>query len=64
MIPVKGHADLYRDPSSGAIINKNRTNAGIAKEAKKKFEKDQNRINQLENDVSEIKDLLKQLLEK
>jgi hypothetical protein len=64
MIPVKGHTNLFRDPTSGAIINKDRTNAAIAKTARLKFNQDQNRMKQLEEDVSTIKDLLKQLLEK
>jgi hypothetical protein len=64
MIPVKGHTNLFRDPSSGAIINKDRTNAGIEKVARLKFTQDQNRLKQLEEDISIIKNLLKQLLEK
>jgi hypothetical protein len=64
MIPVKGHDNLYRDPSNGAIINRDKTNAGIAREARKRIKEDHNRIDQLENDLSIIKDLLNKLLEK
>jgi hypothetical protein len=64
MIPVEGHANLFRDPSSGAIINKDRTNAGIAKAARKKLKEDEVRLDNVENQLSEIKDLLTKLLEK
>jgi hypothetical protein len=64
MIPVAGKANLFRDPSSGAIINKDRSNAKIAREASLKYKEDQNRLTNLENDMSEIKDMLKKLLKK
>jgi|JYMV01.1.fsa_nt_gi hypothetical protein len=62
MIPVEGKADLFRDPTSGAIINKDRSNAKIVREASLKRKLDAARINKLEDDVSEIKDMLKTLL--
>lgn len=64
MIPVVGKSNLYRDPASGAIINKDRSNAKIAREASLKRKHDEDRLNQLENDMSEIKDMLKTLLKK
>ena len=63
MIPVKGYEGMFRDPKSGAIITKG--SAGkqhSANRARMKTEK--NRLNELENDVSEIKDMLKQLIER
>jgi len=64
MIPVAGKANLYRDPSSGAIINRDKSNAKIAREASLKRKVDEARLNQLEDDMSEIKDMLKTLLKK
>jgi len=64
MIPVEGHSNLFRDPMSGAIINKDNTNAGIAKAARKKLKEDQVRLDNMENELSEIKDLLTKLLNK
>jgi hypothetical protein len=64
MIPVAGKSNLFRDPSSRAIINKDRSNAKIARDASKKYKEDQNRLTNLENDMSEIKDMLKKLLKK
>jgi hypothetical protein len=64
LIPVKGHSDLYRDSESNAIINKNKSGASLAREAKLRALNEKERIDKLENDVSEIKNMLKQLLER
>jgi len=64
MIPVAGKANLFRDPTSGAIINKDKSNAKIARKASAKRKEDEARLNQLEDDMSEIKDMLKTLLKK
>jgi len=64
MIPVKGHSGLFRDPRTGAIINKDNTNANAAKQAEVKFKESQDRLYELENDVKDIKDLLNKLLKK
>ena len=61
-IPVEGMAGLYRDGNSGAIINTNRSNAKIAKDHARKVINDQRRLENLENDMSDIKDMLKKLL--
>ena len=63
-VPVKEHSHLYRDSRSGAIINTNKAGAALAREVKAKAQRDKNRLDKLENDVSEIKNMLKQLLEK
>ena len=63
MIPVKGHIGLVRDPRSGAIINM----AGDGKEYsanRARIKVDAERLNKVEEDVSEIKDMLKQLIER
>lgn len=61
---VKDYPGLAVDPRSGAVININREemNAARARKAARVAEKE--RINRLENDVSEIKDLLKDLIGK
>lgn len=62
MIPVKGHPHLYRDENSGAIVNcdsqayNNYINMKSAKELQK------NEIEQLKQDVHEIKQLLREIL--
>jgi len=66
MIPVKGHPDLYRDENTGAILNCNDTgyqnyisNKNL-KEAQKLSQKQE--IENLKNDVNEIKSLLMELI--
>jgi len=59
-IKVKGHENLYRDPSTGAIINTDKpTKNTIAS----RFSTITSDINNLKEDVSEIKSLLRQLIE-
>ena len=59
MIKVKGHEGLYRDPSTGAIIN-------LEKPSKQTISKKLNTaiddINTLKSEISEIKNLLSQLI--
>ena len=63
MIPIKGHAGLMRDPKSGAIINM--SNGGEQYSANRaRIKADVERLNKVEQDVSEIKDMLKQLIER
>lgn len=70
-LKVDGHQDLVRDVSTGALLNINKVEIERAKELKKQklLEKENqqsinNRIESLESDVSEIKSLLLNLIEK
>ena len=61
---VDGNSDLVRDPKSGAILNINRSEFEKAKKVRaQKFKKEQEFV-ELKDEVSEIKLMLKQLLEK
>ena len=64
MIPIKDHKNLYRDEKSGAIINCD--TSGFAQYKKMKLLKltQREEIDKIKEDISEIKDLLKQLLKK
>ena len=63
MIPIKGHAGLMRDPKSGGVINI--SNEGeVYSIARAKGKADAERLNKVEQDISEIKDMLKQLIER
>jgi len=64
MIPVKGYPNLYRDEKTGAIVNCDSVSYNQHLISKKKRELQQNEINELKSEISEIKILLKQLLEK
>ena len=61
---VDGNSDLVRDLKSGAILNINRSEFEKAKQARiKRFTKEREFV-ELKDEVSEIKLMLKQLLEK
>ena len=62
-IPVQGHTGLVRDTKSGAIINM--TSDGAQHSANRaRMKKNDERLDQVEQDVSEIKMMLKQLIER
>lgn len=70
-LKVEGHSDLYRDPKTGAIINTNKSEFEVYSKAQKLRMTDKQRINTLENDISQIQSeltdiklLLQKLLEK
>ena len=62
MIKIEGHQHLYRDEKTGAIVNTD--TSGYSQYIKMKNEKQKQReeIEQLKSDVSEIKNLLKELI--
>lgn len=66
LIKVKDHKDLLRDPYSKAIINSN-MNALMEHRKAKSFAQSMvdntNRINSLENDLKDIKNLLTMLVD-
>lgn len=63
-IPVEGYHGLERDRHSGAIVNTDTEayNNFIRRANAKKANAE--RLNRLENDMSEIKDLIRQLIDK
>ena len=63
-IPVEGHDNLVRDAVSGAIININTNERQKRKSLKQIKAKEKQRFENLENEMSEIKDILQKLLEK
>jgi hypothetical protein len=58
---VDGHSNLYRDALSGAVINSNIDEFERYKKTKMKRESLYNEINTLRKEISEIKQLLKDL---
>ena len=63
MIPIKGHTGMMRDTKSGAVINM--SNGGEQYSANRaRIKADAERLNKVEEDVSEIKNMLKQLIER
>ena len=58
-LKVKGHESLYRDPSTGAIIN---TETPNKQSFTTRFNSVVDDINNLKDEVFEIKSLLKELI--
>ena len=58
MIKVKGHENLFRDPNTGAIIN---TDRRPTKKLSSKLDSVENDINNLKEELSEIKQLLREI---
>jgi len=70
-VPVKGHSGLVRDTETNALINVNASEIEQARERKRlkiqKREEEETlkrKVEIIENDVSEIKRLLKNLINK
>lgn len=70
-VKVEGSSSLVRDKKTGAIININRTEGDLARERKHNWRMQQQEhqqlksdVDQLKNDMSDIKDLLTKLVEK
>ncbi len=61
--PVEGHPGLARNSTSGAIININSSEMSQARNRKKIWQKQQNEITDLKNDVTEMKLMLQKLIE-
>ena len=61
---VEGHSFLVRDSQTNAIVNRDRQGYDSYKNLRKAKGREKERIDRLENDVNEIKDLLIQLINK
>ena len=63
MIPIKGHVGLMRDTKSGAVINMGSEGAQHSAN-RARMKADAERLNKVEQDVSEIKMMLQTLIER
>ena len=64
MIPVQGHPNLYMDEESGAIVNCDNSSYNQYVNSLQNRENQRKEIDQLKDEMVEIKQLLKQMLEK
>jgi len=64
MIKVEGYPNLYRDENSGAIINCDSTAYNQYLNSISKQEMKKKELDEIKNDIQEIKNLLKELLKK
>lgn len=63
-VKVEGQDGLVRDTKSGAILNINSTEVEQARERKKLRRQKDKELEDLKNEVGEIKDLLHKLIER
>jgi len=63
-IKVEGHANLVRDEESHAIINTDVKQYRLTMKRRQMLRTQKDEINSLKNDMSEIKTLLKELINK
>ena len=63
-VRVGNHPGLVKDTRSGAIINTNKEEMQAAKTRKANRLREAQRLDQLENDISELKGLLKEIVGK
>ena len=61
-IKVAGHSNLVRDLNSGAILNINKKSIEDARNAKRNRQEREQRLDRLENEMADIKNLLLQLV--
>ena len=64
MIKVEGHPHLYRDESSGAIINRNSMEYNQRLKVKRSANNQESELKKMREDIDELKNLLKMLVEK
>ena len=62
MIPVEGEKNLYRDEKSGAIVNCDTFEYSQYLKMKNEKKKQREEIEQIKTDISEIKNLLKEII--
>lgn len=62
MVPVKGHPNLYRDETSGAIISCDSNSYNQYISAKRLHENRHEEIQHLKSEIEELKLLLKEII--
>ena len=63
-VKVEGHSSLVRDIDTGAILNINKDEINAARKRKLERRQKEQEIVDLKNEVGEIKNMLKKLIEK
>ena len=63
-IKIENEQDLVKDSDTGAILNTNLDSLSAYKAKRKKDAEMQNRVDKIENDIGDIKSMLKELLNK
>lgn len=63
-IKVEGEDGLFRDPSTGAIINRDKKTFDRIRASRAKSQKSENEIEQLKSEISELKRLVHAIINK
>ena len=63
-LKVEGHKDLVRDKATGVVLNINKSEAALARERKRIRKEKEKELEDLKNEVGEIKQLLNKIIEK
>ena len=64
LIPVEGHTTLGRDPASNAILNTDTTQYDAYIKARDAAQKKERSLKELQDEVAELKTLVKDLVRK
>ena len=64
LIPVEGHTSLGRDPASNAILNTDTSQYDAYLKAREKARKKDRSLQELQDEVAELKRLVKHLVQK
>ena len=64
LVRIEGSKDLVKDEETGAVLNSNETEIEAAKIRKEQRVEKENEFETLKDDVGELKDMMKQILEK
>ena len=64
LVPVSGHNQLGRDPSSNAIINTDQSAYDAYKRARREAKRKEEVMSSLRSEVGELKELVKSLAKK
>tara|TARA_B100001250_G_scaffold326354_1_gene290320 strand:+ start:1521 stop:1718 length:198 start_codon:yes stop_codon:yes gene_type:complete len=64
MIKVEGHDYLFRDEKTGAIVNTDSSSYASYVAAKKRKKLERAELDEMKAEITEIKDLLKQITSK
>lgn len=64
LVRIEGNKDLVKDEETGAVLNSNETEIEAAKIRKEQRVEKENEFETLKSDVDELKDIMKQILEK
>jgi len=64
LVPVSGHNQLGRDPSSNAIINTDQSAYDAYKRARREAKRKEEEMSSLKSEVDELKELVKSLAQK